>query len=265
MAEHGRTDAGRARSSSSPVGSASNIPSAPDRARGQVGVVIPVYNESRLALLLKRFDFELTPHVVVVDDGSTDGSTAVAAQYDVTVLHQARTGVGAAIRAGLLHLKAQGFEVAVVMAGNNKDDPLEIRRQPDAIDYGADDVQGSRYLAADPWRDTPFNRRVLTRGVAGLWSLRFLRGLSDVTNGFRAYRLSLLDDPRIDVGQEWLNRYELEYYLHYKDLSLGYRVREVPVSKRYPTDGLPTSKIKLSRDAWSLLRPLVLLTFKLRS
>ena len=62
-----------------------------------------------------------------------------------------------------------------------------------------------------------------------------------------------------------LNRYELEYYLHYKVLSLGYRYREVPVWKRYPTDGMPTSKIRLSRDYWSLLRPLVLLTLRLRT
>jgi dolichol-phosphate mannosyltransferase len=79
------------------------------------------------------------------------------------------------------------------------------------------------------------------------------------------YKLSILDDPTIDLGQEWLNRYELEYYLHYKVLSLRYRYAEVPVAKRYPTDGLPTSKIKLSRDCWSLLRPLVLLTLRVRN
>jgi dolichol-phosphate mannosyltransferase len=61
-----------------------------------------------------------------------------------------------------------------------------------------------------------------------------------------------------------LTRYELEYYLHYKVLSLGYKYGKMPVAKRYSTDGLPTSKIKLSsRDSWSLLRPLVLLTLHL--
>ena len=66
--------------------------------------------------------------------------------------------------------------------------------------------------------------------MAVLWSARFLRTLSDVTNGFRAYRMSLLDDPRVDLSQDWLGRYELEYYLHYKVLSLGYRYAEVPVT-----------------------------------
>jgi len=237
-----------------------------DTSTGKFGVVIPVYNESRLALLLAKFDFNTVPHVVVVDDGSSDGSTAVAGDYPVTLLrHDRRSGVGAAIRTGLLHLKKNGFEIGVVMAGNNKDDPGDIRRVVAAVRAGADYVQGSRYIVAEKAKDTPFQRRVITRAVALLWSFRFGRRLTDVTNGFRAYKLSILDDPKINLDQEWLNRYELEYYLHYKALSLGYKYGEVPVAKRYPTDGLPTSKIKLTQDCWSLLRPLVLLTLHLKN
>lgn len=229
------------------------------------GVIIPVHNEPRLALLLRRFDFSATPTVIVVDDGSDDGSIAAAQQYPVTVLrHERRVGIGAAIRTGLAHLRSGGAEVAVVMAGNNKDDPAEIPGLLAAVEAGADYVQGSRYAHVAKGKDTPLDRRIITQAVAMLWSLRFARKLTDVTNGFRAYRLSILDDPRIDIAQSWLDRYELEYYLHYKVLSLGYRYAEVPVSKCYPTDGQPTSKIKLSRDYWSLLRPLVLLTLGLR-
>lgn len=227
--------------------------------------VIPVHNEPRLALLLQRFDFQANPHVVVVDDGSTDACTAVCDQYPVIRLrHPQRRGVGAAIRTGLLHLQANGFETAVIMAGNNKDDPAEIPELLAALRAGADYVQGSRYAIAAHGEDTPFGRRLITRSVAALWSARFRRRLTDVTNGFRAYRLSMLDDPRIDITQAWLDRYELEYYLHYKILSLAYRYAEVPVTKRYPRDGLPTSKIQLSRDYWSLLRPLILLTLRYR-
>jgi dolichol-phosphate mannosyltransferase len=228
------------------------------------GVIVPVHNEPRLRRVLARFDSAIAPHVVVVDDGSTDGCTAAAAEYPVTVLkHATRRGVGAAIRNGLLHLKANGVDVAVVMAGNNKDNPQEIPLLLSAI-QGVDYVQGSRYLDRQNAKLTPFSRRLLTRAAALVWTMRFWTRMTDVTNGFRAYRLKLLGDSRVNICQEWLDRYELEYYLHYKAHSLGYRCVEVPVSKCYPVDGLPVSKIQLSRDWWSLCRPLVLLTAGLR-
>jgi glycosyltransferase involved in cell wall biosynthesis len=156
-----------------------------DTSTGKFGVVLPVYNESRLALLLKKIDFTIVPHVVVVDDGSSDGSMAVAGNYPVTLLkHEKRTGVGAAIRTGLQHLKKNGFVIGVVMAGNNKDDPGDIQNVVAAVRGGADYVQGSRYVTPEKAKDTPFRRRVITRGVALLWSLRFARRLTDVTNGF---------------------------------------------------------------------------------
>lgn len=229
------------------------------------GVVVPVFNEPRLALLLPRFDFVATPHVIIVNDGSTDGSAEIASAYPVKLIqHDTRRGVGGALRTGLTYLEQNRFDVAVIMAGNNKDDPAEIPHLLSKIREGADYVQGSRYLIAQHARDTPFRRRVATRAVALLWSVRFLRRLTDVTNGFRSYRLSILKDPRMDISQNWLDRYELEYYLHYKVHSLGYRYAETPVSKRYAKDGLSVSKIRLRRDLWSLLRPLVLLTLRLR-
>lgn len=232
------------------------------------GVVIPSYNEPRLAIVLSRFDFSITPHVVVVDDGTEDGSTEVCARYPVTLLrHERRSGVGAAIRTGLLHLRKNGFEVAVVMAGNNKDNPLEIPLLLEPIERNeADYVQGSRYATVGDLGAMPPVRWLITKMAPLPWSLRFGRWMTEVTSGFRAYRLSLLDHPKVDIEQSWLDRYELELYLQYKALALGYRYVEVPVTKVYPSDGQPVSKIKLFRnwDWWSFMRPLVLLTLRIR-
>ena len=88
--------------------------------------------------------------------------------------------------------------------------------------------------------------------------------MTDVTNGFRAYRLSLLDDPRIRIDQAWLDHYELEYYLHWKAITLGYRVLEIGVSKTYPVSG-PYSKIRRVLDWWGIVKPTLLLWLHLRS
>ncbi|MEK8023488.1 MAG: glycosyltransferase family 2 protein [Candidatus Hydrogenedentota bacterium] len=231
------------------------------------GVIIPVYNEPRLAGLLARFDFAATPDVFVVDDGSDDGSTRLTGSYPVTLLkHERRIGVGAAIRTGLLHLKDSGFDVAVVMAGNNKDNPAEIPLLLDPLSSGADYVQGSRYMRTSERGAFGLGRHFLTRTAPILWSLRFGRRLTEVTSGFRAYRLSLLDRPGVDIRQDWLNKYELELYLQYKALALGLNYVEVPVTKVYPSDGRPTSKIRLllDWDWWSFMRPIVLLSLGLK-
>lgn len=231
------------------------------------GVVIPVYNEPRLELLLARFDYTVTPLVVVVDDCSTDGSTEICRDYPITVLrHERRSFVGAGIRTGLRHLQAEGCEVAVVIAGNNKDNPAEIPRLLAAIENGADYVQGSRYLGSNELGAMPLLRKFLTFTTPFLWSLRFGRKLTEVTNGFRAYKLSMIEDPRVKIDQSWLDKYELELYLQYKALATGRVYVEVPVSKIYPKDELSNSKIELlwSWDWWSFMRPFVLLTLGLR-
>ena len=101
-----------------------------------------------------------------MDDGSTDQSAQVAEACGATVLTMDRTiGVGAALRLGYRYAVEHGFDVAVVMAGNNKDAPEEIPRLlAPLVDDGADFVQGSRFLSADRnFGAMPFYRRVATR------------------------------------------------------------------------------------------------------
>ena len=104
----------------------------------------------------------------------------------------------------------------------------------------------------------------MIKGYTLVFRLLIRRAGTDVTNGFRAYRLALLDDPRIDIDQEWLDHYELEYYIHYKAMTLGFRTSEVPVSKTYPPQRRSYSKIRPFRDWWSIIRPTVLLRLGLR-
>ena len=174
-------------------------------------------------------------------------------------------GVGKALRDGLDYLRSRGFDAVVVLAGNGKDDPREIPLLTapllaEEVDY----VQGSRFLAGGSFVNLPRGRYVMIKSYTGLWFVALGRRLTDVTNGFRAYRLSILDDPQINLDQEWLDTYEFEYYLHYKVISLGYNFREVGVSKNYPTRK-KYSKIVPLLDWWSIIKPIVVLRLGLRS
>jgi dolichol-phosphate mannosyltransferase len=69
--------------------------------------------------------------------------------------------------------------------------------------------------------------------------------------------MAVLDDPRIDLDQAWLDGYQLEVYLLMKLLKLGYRTAEVPVSKIYPPKAIGNTKMRPVLDWWHMLAPVL--------
>lgn len=238
----------------------------------KVLVAVFCYNEaSKIARTLARFPPpSARPYaLVVMNDGSTDGSAEAARQFPgVGILsHATNCGAGAAVRTVHRYALSEGYDAVVLVAGNDKDRPDEIttRLLPPLREEGCDFVQGSRYLPGGNHGNMPLYRRLATQFVHPLlFSLLVRRRITDSTNGFRAYRTALLKDPRIDLNQPWLSQYELEPYLFYKAIRLGYRVREVPVTKIYPPKELGYTKMKPITGWWSILRPLVYLGLGLK-
>lgn len=229
--------------------------------------VVALNEGERVGAVLDRFHRPDVDAILVVDDGSTDDTSAEASRRGVTVIrHPARRGVGAAIRTAMHYGRAHGFDVLVVVAGNDKDRPDEIPSLLQPIrDDGYDFVQGSRYLPGGQFGNMPLYRRLATQFIHPLLlSIVTGRRITDSTNGFRAFRLSLLDDARVDVEQPWLDAYEMEPYLFYKAIRLHYRVKEVPVTKIYPGPGLAYTRMQPIIGWWSILRPIVLLSLGLR-
>jgi dolichol-phosphate mannosyltransferase len=223
-------------------------------------LIAPAFNEeAKIGEVVRRTPREIVDTVLVVDDGSTDGTAAVASMHGAEVISLDRVcGVGYAIRRGFEEARRRGFDIVVVIAGNNKDAPEEITRLLDPIcDADYDFVMGSRYLAGGRYGgDMPLYRKLATRLHPFLVSLFCGKRVTESSNGYRAMRVSVLDDPRIDLRQDWLDGYQLEVYLMMKLLKLGYRTAEVPVTKIYPSKATGNTKMRPLIDWWNMLVPI---------
>jgi dolichol-phosphate mannosyltransferase len=230
-------------------------------------VAVLTFNEGeKLKRLVASFPEQREYDLLFVDDGSTDDSPAYLARLDYPhIRHEDNQGVGASIRDAIDFARKNDYHLIVVMAGNGKMQAAEIPRLlAPLVDDTADYVQGSRYLEGGQSPNLPFGRRVAIRLFTRIVNLFSRFKGTDITCGFRAYRLDLLDHPEIDISQSWLNRYELEYYLHYKVIKLGYRVAEAPVSMVYPEEKRNYTKIRPFTGWWSMVRPWVFLTLGIK-
>jgi dolichol-phosphate mannosyltransferase len=242
----------------------------PRAAHSKVLVMPFAFNEGeKIRTTLSRFPRHRDYDLIVMDDGSSDGSLDdVDTAFGVGVLRHARNrGVGAAMKTAFTYALQNGYEIFVAVAGNNKDDPTQIDRLLEPIlKNGYDFVQGSRFLAGGYYGEMPTYRIFATKLAHPLLlSLVAGKRITESTNGFRAFRLALLRDERIDWRQAWLDRYELEPYLLYKAVKLGYKHTEVPVTKIYPPRRLGYTKMKPIVGWWSILRPIIYLGLGLKS
>jgi glycosyltransferase involved in cell wall biosynthesis len=198
-------------------------------------VIVPAYNEegsvTRVINEIRAFDpgFE----IVVVDDGSTDNTAAVARAAGARVLRLPfNVGIGGAVQTGHQYARDHGFDLAIQIDGDGQHPPSELPKvlAPIIADE-ADLVVGTRFVG-DSGYEPPKSRRLGIIVLAGIVSLILRRRITDPTSGFRAANRRAIELFAGDYPHDY-PEVEATVLVHRHRL----RMVEVPVRMRERTAG----------------------------
>jgi dolichol-phosphate mannosyltransferase len=201
----------------------------------RVLVVLPTYNEAaNIDTVLRRIRAALPDAgVLVVDDGSPDGTAEMAERLGtelghVEVMRRAeKAGLGSAYRAGFAWGLERGWDAFVEMDADLSHDPGALPSLVEPLASGYDLSVGSRYVPGGSIPNWTWHRRLLSRGgnvyAAALLGL----GVTDSTSGFRAYRADILQ--KLDLAAIHAEGYGFQIEMVYQVLEHGGLVTEVPI------------------------------------
>jgi dolichol-phosphate mannosyltransferase len=226
-------------------------------------ICIPVINEGDRIIdqLTKIKDLELdnVVDVIICDGGSTDGSMEVERLKGLgvrTLLVKEDSGkLSAQLRIGYAYALEEGYEGILTIDGNGKDSVEDIPKFVEALDQGWDMVQGSRYAPGGKAINTPRLRHFAVKLlhvpiVSAVAKFKY----TDTTNGYRAYSRRFLTDDRVQPFRNIFDTYELLAYLSVRAPQLGYKTKEVGVTRAYPDKGKIPTKISFLKGNSKLLR-----------
>ncbi|MBM4428512.1 MAG: glycosyltransferase family 2 protein [Chloroflexi bacterium] len=221
----------------------------------KLSVIIPVYNEvESIQTILKRVqDTKLVHEIVIVDDGSKDGTRDVLKELDGkdglrVILHEKNQGKGAAVRTGMAAAKG---EVLLIQDADLEYDPRDYPELLRPIEEGlADVVYGSRFLGR-AHRVTMFWHMVANKSLTLLTNILYDTILTDMETGYKVFRREVIEGMVIRA-----NSFNFEPEFTAKILKRKYRIFEVPITFN-PRDYSQGKKIKL-HDAfeavWALIK-----------
>jgi dolichol-phosphate mannosyltransferase len=205
---------------------------------GTPWVVLPTYNEAANLEPVVRAVLAALPEarVLVVDDGSPDGTGAIADRLAeqlpaVEVLHQpGKSGLGRAYVTGFARALAAGASHVFEMDADLSHDPADLPRLLAAASGEADVALGSRYVPGGGVEDWDLLRRAISRG--GCEYARRLLGVPvrDLTGGFKCFRAEALE--AIDYATVRSQGYAFQVELTFRALRRDLRVAEVPITFR---------------------------------
>jgi glycosyltransferase involved in cell wall biosynthesis len=210
--------------------------------RGEIIVLIPAYNEARFIGDVVQGALRYAP-VIVIDDGSTDGSGAAAALAGAKVLvHTTNRGKGKALNTGFDYAVQRGVDAAITLDADGQHDPAEIPKFIAAFRAGKGEVIiGQRDFSQMPARNQ-FGNRTGTF----LLGLAMGRPIPDNQSGYRLLSRAVLEKIRPDSS-----RFEAEVELLLRAQLAGFRMAWVPIRTIYNEK---VSHFRPARDSWLFLK-----------
>jgi glycosyltransferase involved in cell wall biosynthesis len=196
----------------------------------RVSFLVPAYNEAATieALLDAVWALDLEKQIVVVDDGSTDGTGELVERWregrgGVVLVRQRNRGKGSAVRAAIPH--ADG-DIAVIQDADLEYDPTDVPALIEPIERAvADVVYGSRLSGGRPQRAYLFWHLVGNRFLSLLTNLLYNTTLSDMETGYKAFRTEVLRS--LDLHQDGFG---IEPEITAKVCRQKLRVYELPIA-----------------------------------
>jgi dolichol-phosphate mannosyltransferase len=205
------------------------------RPLGKILVIVPTYNELENILIITSGIRTNDPgaDILIADDNSPDGTGEVADELAATdqqikVLHRTnKAGLGAAYLDAFSWAKKNGYDVVVEMDADGSHRPVDLVKILEQLN-NADVVLGSRWVAEGKVVNWPLQRKILSQG--GNIYTRLMLGIpvKDATGGFRAYRMTALD--QIDLSKVQSQGYCFQVDMAWRAVQAGLTVVEVPIT-----------------------------------
>jgi dolichol-phosphate mannosyltransferase len=200
-------------------------------------VIIPTYNEKEnIETILKAIhDLRQEFHVLVIDDGSPDGTADIVRslqpKYNQTVFLEERRGklgLGTAYIHGFKWAIAKGYEYIFEIDADFSHNPKDLPRLYEACKNGGADVAvGSRYIKGGGVVNWPSNRIALSKGASVYTRMILWMPINDPTAGFVCYKREVLE--AIDLDEIHFVGYAFQIEMKFAAWKLGFRIKEVPI------------------------------------